>query len=179
MKTARSPQQSDQDSPAGYDPVRLIEQHQAGVWRYLRALGCDPTDADDLTQDVFVAVLQRPFHDYNQVATAAYLRRTAYNMFVTVQRRLGRQRTVNNFDQMDAEWTRWVVDDSGEALIEALRECLEGLTERARNALRMRFANGESRANIADSLGLKPNGAKNLMQRAKQQLRRCIEGKLE
>jgi RNA polymerase sigma-70 factor (ECF subfamily) len=61
----------------GYDPVRLIETYQAGVWRYLRALGCDAAQAEDLTQDTFLAVLQRPFQDINPAATAAYLRAAA------------------------------------------------------------------------------------------------------
>jgi cysteinyl-tRNA synthetase len=35
-------------TPSGFDPVRLIETHQAGIWRYLRVLGCDAALADDL-----------------------------------------------------------------------------------------------------------------------------------
>ena len=74
----------------GFDPVRLIEQHQAGVWRYLRALGCNATEADDLTQETFLAVIQKPFEDYNSAATAGYLRKVAHNLFITVRRRAGR-----------------------------------------------------------------------------------------
>jgi len=29
--------------------AEIIETHQAGVWRYLRFLGCDEAQADDLT----------------------------------------------------------------------------------------------------------------------------------
>jgi RNA polymerase sigma-70 factor (ECF subfamily) len=173
MKTAPLPGQT------GFDPVRLIEQHQAGIWRYLRALGCDPSLAEDLTQDVFVAVLQRPFKDYSPAATAAYLRRTAFNMFITVQRRAGRVINMENLDQVDTEWSQLAANDNGEALLDALRECLEGLTERARRALRMRFEDRESRSNIAASLNISEHGAKNLMQRAKRQLRQCVEGKME
>lgn len=60
-------------SSTGFDPERLIEAHQAGIWRYLRALGCDASQAEDLTQETFLAVLQKPFQDYNPAATAAYL----------------------------------------------------------------------------------------------------------
>ena len=31
----------------------VTEEHQAGVWRYLRYVGCEPPEADDLTQDTF------------------------------------------------------------------------------------------------------------------------------
>src|SRR5947209_1257818 len=61
-------------SEVGFDPVRLIETYQAGVWRYLRAMGCEASLADDLTQETFLAILQRPFNDINPAATNAYLR---------------------------------------------------------------------------------------------------------
>ena len=51
------------------DPERLIVEHQAGVWRFLRAAGCEPNLADDLTQEAFVMVLQRPFVEYSRTAT--------------------------------------------------------------------------------------------------------------
>ena len=173
MKAASAPEKT------GFDPVRLIENHQTGVWRYLRALGCDPVTADDLTQETFLAVLQRPFQDYNQAATAAYLRRTAYHFYVSAQRRAGKCQLVANVDRLDETWNRWAGQDGGEALLDALRECLGSLTDRARVALEMRFRDRQSRASIAAHLEISEHGAKNLMQRAKQKLRDCVKGKLE
>jgi len=34
----------------------LVRAHQAGVWRYLRFLGCEPSEADDLVQETFLDV---------------------------------------------------------------------------------------------------------------------------
>ena len=161
-----------------FDPVRLIEEHQVGVWRYLRALGCEANLAEDLTQETFLAVLQRPFEDYSPSATAAYLRRTAYNLLVTHHRRSGKVTAVENVEELDRTWTRWAGDDNGEALLAALKDCLAGLGERARLALELRFRNRETRANIAARLDITEHGAKNLMQRAKHKLRECIDGKL-
>ena len=47
----------------GFDPVVLIQTYQAGIWRYLRALGCDSAQAEDITQETFLNVLQKPFQD--------------------------------------------------------------------------------------------------------------------
>jgi RNA polymerase sigma-70 factor (ECF subfamily) len=163
----------------GFDPVRLIEHHQTGVWRYLRALGCEPTLAEDLTQDTFLAVLQKPFQDYNPAATAAYLRRVAYNLFISYQRRAGKVTTVENIEEFDQQFAQWSGEDNGEAALEALRDCLSQLSERAKWALEMRFREERSRTSIAESLEITEHGAKNLMQRAKQQLRSCVEGKLK
>ncbi len=158
--------------------TRLIETFQAGVWRYLRALGCDAALAEDLTQETFVAVLQRPFTDHGAMATAAYLRRVAHNLYVTFRRRNGRMVTTEDVEEISQAWERWAGQDQGEELVEILNDCLSRLTERARKALEMRFRGEHSRNEIADFLTITEHGAKNLMQRAKHQLRECIERKL-
>ena len=164
----------------GFDATELIEQNQAGVWRYLRALGCEPAQADDLTQETFLAVLQHPFQDFGAAATAVYLRKVAFHQFISAQRLAGKVKVfaVEDIEAFDRAWEQWAGDDSGEARLEALRDCLQELRPRARLALEMRFRERESRASIAAALGISEHGAKNLMQRAKHQLRKCIEGKL-
>ena len=77
MKTA-----SNSARTTGFDPRKLVETYQAGIWRYLRALGCSVAEADDLTQETFLAVFQRPFDDFDPRATGAYLRRVAFNLLV-------------------------------------------------------------------------------------------------
>ncbi len=173
METAAQPEMTD------FDAARLIEQHQAGIWRYLRALGCDPAQADDLTQETFLAILQRPFQDYGSASTIAYLRTVARNLFISAHRRAGKVTAVENVEEFDRTWQEWAGTDNGEELLDALKECFQRLTERARLALEMRFRDRESRVNIAAALGISEHGAKNLMQRAKHQLRECIEGKLQ
>src|SRR6056297_3053405 len=161
-------------------PAELIDRHQRGVWRYLRMLGCDEATADDLTQETFLRVLRRDnFVQHNDSATAGYLRRTAYNLMVSRHRKTKRVHTVSDSLVLDEAWDRWAGKDlSGDAAVEALQACLQTLTERARLALRMRFADHASRVEIGDALGISDHGARNLMQRAKQQLRQCVEEKL-
>jgi RNA polymerase sigma-70 factor (ECF subfamily) len=163
---------------AGFDPVRLIQTYQVGIWRYLRALGCEASLAEDLTQDTFLAVLQRPFQDVSPAATSAYLRKTALNMLISHERRAGRVRPVSDIELLDRTWTRWAGEDDGETALNHLRECLDRLTERARLALEMRFRGEHTRQEIATALEITEHGAKNLMQRAKLQLRECIDSKL-
>jgi len=52
------------------------------------------------------------------------------------------------------------------------------LTLRAQQSLRMRYADNASREDIAESLKITSHGVKNLQQRAKAQLRECLEEKL-
>jgi RNA polymerase sigma-70 factor, ECF subfamily len=164
---------------AKIDLVSLVTLHQTGVWRYLRALGCDASLADDLTQDTFLEVMRRPFVQYNERATAAYLRRVAHNFFISRRRRDGRMTVTEHAEDLESSWMRWAGFDAGERYIEALSMCFEHLTERAKLALRLRFAEDSSRQSIAETLGISEHGAKNLMQRAKTQLRECVEKKIK
>ena len=163
----------------GFDPARIIQDHQAGVWRYLRALGCDPHQASDLTQDAFLAVLQKPFRQYSDAATAAYLRKVAYNLFISWKRRSGRVLAVEDLDRIDAQWSRWAGEDQGELLLESLKACLQSLGEKPLLALELRYREQQSRAEIAQALQMTENGAKNVLQRAKKKLRACIQRKLK
>ncbi len=161
-------------------PAELIVRHQHGVWRYLRMLGCDAATADDLTQETFLRVLSRDnFVQHNDAATSGYLRRTAYNLLVSRHRKLGRVQTIAEPAVLDVIWERWAGKDlTGDLAIDALKSCLKTLTDRAQRALRMRFAEDASRIEIGQALGITDHGARNLMQRAKLQLRQCVEEKL-
>jgi len=178
-----SPGQSDArptDQGTELGPAELIARHQNGVWRYLRMLGCDSSTADDLTQETFLRVLRREsFIQHSDAATSSYLRRTAYNLLVSLHRKQGRVQTVVEPAMLDEVWDRWAGKDlSGDMGIEALKTCLSALTERAQTALRMRFAEQASRVEIGEALSITDHGARNLMQRAKQQLRDCVETRL-
>jgi RNA polymerase sigma-70 factor (ECF subfamily) len=154
------------------DVARLVREHQTGIWRYLRVLGCPAAEAEDLTQETFLTVLTKPFHDYNRQATAAYLRQVARSLFISSRRRAV---AVAELDEAEAAWLRWAVKDDGQELLSALRMCLQKLTDRARQALDLRFGRQSSRVEISAALGLSEDGAKNLLQRSKDQLRACIE----
>lgn len=156
--------------------VALVNRHQAGFWRYLRLIGCEPALADDLTQDTFLTVLQEPFDDYAPAASAAYLRTIARRKFAQHCER--NRLKFGDLDAADTVWAEVAPDDSGEAQLEALDRCLEKLPPRTRKALELRFAGEASREEIAREIGLSEDGAKNLIQRAKDALRECIERRL-
>jgi len=161
------------------DVTALVARHQSGVWRYLRALGCDASLADDLTQDTFLEVLRKPLVEYNDQATGGYLRRVAHNLFISRRRRDARMTITEHAEDLEPAWMRWAGFDNGDNAIDALMDCFSRLTPRAQHALRLRFTSENSRQAIAESLGISEHGAKNLMQRAKAQLRECVESKLQ
>ncbi|XZE44207.1 RNA polymerase sigma factor [Pirellulaceae bacterium SH467] len=169
-----------QESENALEPEQLIQEYQASVWRYLRAMGCEQSLADDLTQETFIAVLRRPFVQISPSATASYLRRVAYHLLVTYRRKHRRMTTTDVMDALDEQWVRWAGEEGrGGEVFDALAECFSRLTARAQLSLKMRFSEDATRENIAQKLGITEHGAKNLMQRAKAQLRQCMDGKLQ
>jgi len=161
------------------DATALITDHQTGVWRYLRAIGCDQSLADDLTQETFFAVLRRPFVQVSPNATSSYLRRVAYHLLISYRRRQKKMRVTSELEQLDSQWLRWAGSEgNGNDLADRLAECFGRLTARAQLSLKLRFSEGASREHIAKELGITEHGAKNLMQRAKAQLKQCLDEKL-
>ncbi len=135
--------------------------------------------ADDLTQDTFLKVLERPFQYYDDAATGAYLRRIAHNLYISVQRRAGKVIAVEDVQKFETIWTQWVTDQHGNDYLDALAACFEKLNPRSKWALQMRYRDKMPRIKIAENLEITENGAKNLMQRAKQRLRDCVERKIQ
>lgn len=179
MHKADVEEKPDYPFPDWPDADKFIAKHQVGVWRYLRAIGCDAALADDLTQDTFLAVLRKPFEMVSDAASAGYLRRVAYHLLVTSRRRSNRMVVTSSSEIFERDWARWAGFDNGDGAMDALKTCFERLSQRAKLSLKMRFSEEASRDMIATTLGITEHGAKNLMQRAKQQLRDCIEGKLK
>ncbi len=165
-------------SDAELDLQELVLHHQHMVWRYLRALGAEAALADDLTQDTFLEIMRRPLQQYSTAATAAYLRRVAHNLFISRRRRESRMTITEHAEQFETAWLRWAGFDAGSELLDNLQDCFARLTSRAQLAMRLRYGDDASRQSIADALQISAHGAKNLMQRAKTQLRECLENKM-
>lgn len=161
----------------------LVLAHQAGLWRYLRFLGADEGEADDLTQETFLAVLKQPFEDRGPAAAGAYLRAVARNLFLMAVRKSGRDPSQRGPALADLELAEEVwakhARDGGNAYLDALAECLETLAGRARSVVEMRYRDERSRDEIAQALEMTEDGIKTLLRRTRETLRRCVERKIE
>ena len=162
-----------------FDLEALLAAHQKGLWRHLRALGCDAATADDLTQETFLAVARKPFEVRDPASTAAYLRTVARKLFLKSRRLAGVQINEDEIDELQHDWISLNPDDGGDAMLDALRGCLAELREDARKALDLQFGRALSRLDIARELGLTEDGVKSILRRSKAALRLCIERKVK
>jgi RNA polymerase sigma-70 factor, ECF subfamily len=160
------------------DLPALMREHQAGIWRYLRALGAEPALADDLTQDTFLAVLRKPFEQRSRPETVGYLRMVARNLLLNERRRNGRELSNGDIERLHERYAQLAGTGDGEAIVAALRECLETVESKARQALDMQYRDGSARAAIAEALDMTADGIKTLMKRTRARLRKCVERRL-
>ena len=158
--------------------VRLVRTHQAGLWRYLRFLGCDPAQAEDLVQEAFLRVWRGSFEERSPAATASYLRTVARNLVIDQARRKKVRPALRDLDEADAVWDEYEGDDDARGYRDALKLCLERLGSRARLALNLFYREGRSREDIGATMGIKAGGVKTLLHRTREVLRTCIEERI-
>jgi len=159
------------------DVAALVEAHNANVWRYLRYLGCDRAMADDLTQETFLQIMQKPFEWRGQREAASYLRSVARNLFLVQVRRSKLIKTVEDLEQADAAWERAHGDEPDERQ-QALRECLEAVQGKAREVLHLQYREKAGGEEIAKRLGISAQNVRVIVHRARQSLKDCIQKKL-
>ena len=164
---------------AGPAPLaELISDHQADVWRYLRFMGADRIEADDLTQETFLCVVRKPLQQRSRPETAAYLRSVARNQLFAARRRQGREPQLAELELAENVWAQATGGGSLDAYLDAMRQCLQtAVTPRVREALAMRYTDNASREAIAERLEMTTSGVKTMLRRAREALRECVERK--
>lgn len=152
----------------------IVRAHQDSVWRFLVSIGCEHALADDLTQETFLSVLRDEFEYRGAQETIAWLLRVAKHKFIDTLRK---KQAVPDVDLTQAEACWQEFDADYEQRVQWLRECMEALTERSREAVRQRYELNLSRDEMARRLGMAPAGVKTLLERVRQTLRECVEKK--
>ncbi len=174
----REPDMADQDVEV------FVRAHQTGVWRYLRLLGAESADAEDLLQETFLRFFRTSTPEPENLPL---LRRIARGLWVDRQRWLKRRRTIVWADHVDSALAEQAFAGrafagSGDALegpwLDALAACRERLPARSRRAVELCYRDGLDRSAIGRELGLADNTVRNVLAKARVSLRGCIEQRL-
>jgi len=158
----------------GEAPPQPPSNHHLTVWRYLRTLGASADEADELSQETLLVGLRHGL-PAEPAAALAFLRGVARNQWLRTRRWWHRRREREVAAAVDELWIATAAHDDGEELLARLRECVHALQARARHALELHYRDGLPWHEVATQVGLKPNGTKTLVQRARQALRVCLE----
>ena len=161
------------------DPAAFVAQHQRGVLRWLRLLGCEPARAEEHCQDALLAALHHGMDQRPAPVAARWLRTAARNAFWMALRRERRQPRVAELAELEQAWLAVHGDqDGGDGALEALHECLDGAEPRDRALLEQSYRDEVSREAMAESFGLGEAGIKQALRRARRRMQQCVEGKL-
>jgi RNA polymerase sigma-70 factor (ECF subfamily) len=161
--------------PSPPDLTKLVQTHQAGVWRYLRFLGAERMEADDLTQETFLAVARSDFVARDDRQTTGYLRTVARNQLLALRRRQQREISTVELEAAESVWGA-AAGPAGSltSYLDALRECVAQLDGRPREAIELFYRGGAGRNEIATQLDMQPEGVKSLLRRTRDVLRECV-----
>lgn len=156
----------------------LYDRFYGGIYRYVYFKVGNPTEAEDLTEDVFLRLLGaihtfrwqgRPF--------SAWLYRIARNLVVDHFRKKGRERVVPLNAAIEVGDPASVDMDAQADVKIAMgqvREAMANLTDLQREVISLRFAGGLSVLETAEAVGRKQNAVKALQHAGIKKLRRLL-----
>ena len=156
----------------------VVEQHQRAVYGYLRARLLQNSDADDMTQEVFL----RFYVTQARFDSSALIR----PWLLGIARNLLREHVKGLARRKEAGWTElclelesvlpadalWTDDDDG--LIH-LSRCMDTLGPSARQGIELHYKGEQKLVEIARQLHRSEGAVKLLLHRARQALKDCIE----
>ena len=156
----------------------VIERHQRAVFGYLRARLLQATDADDMTQEVFL----RFYLSQARFDSTALVR----PWLLGIARNLLREHVKGVKRRKEVAWTElclelesvmppdalWTDDDD---LMKHLPICLDGLGPSAREAIELQYRGERKLAEIGRQLHRSEGAIKLLLHRARQALRDCLD----
>lgn len=158
----------------------IIQRHQAAVFGYLRARLLQASDAEDLTQEVFLRCYSGSARFDPSALVRPWLLGIARNLLREHTRKVKRRKEVV-WTELCLELDEMVSSDDelyGD-MLDHLPGCLNALGESARQAIELRYSSHLRLSEIGEKLCRSEGAAKLLMFRARQALKNCLDRKFE
>lgn len=157
--------------------ARLYDAYFTRLYRYILVRTGNEADAEDITEEVFLKVLNAlPGFHWREAPFSAWVFRIAYNAVVDYHRRNG-----TRGQQVELPFARTVKDPGPEETVERMltadeiRRAAVHLTEAQRQVLQLRFAAGLSLVETAKVLGKSVGNVKATQHHALARLKKLIQ----
>ena len=161
----------------------LYEAFYDKIYRYVMFKTGDTLEAEDLTEEVFLRMLESiGSFKWQGYPFTSWLFRIAHNLVIDYYRKAGRQKKTSLDDAMRVVGTDNVDVDRKldvELSIKEVKEAMGGLTRLQQEVLSLRFAGGLSVAETAEAMGKKENAVKALQHAAIKKLRTLLGPAME
>jgi RNA polymerase sigma-70 factor (ECF subfamily) len=168
------------EHPLDFDA--LVREYQAGLRAFIRALGADEAWVDDLAQEVFVVAYRKQDQFRGGEDFGKWLRGIARRLI-----RGGRTKTARRCRLMHEGITDILLNlgidkpepDAGrEAVLAAMRRCVNKLPEDRRELLTRRYQSGQRAGELALELHSTAEAIRKQLQRIRMNVRKCMESTL-
>lgn len=161
----------------------IIKEHQDMVFVFLLALVRDRDQAEDLTQETFLQGYEQIRNGAEVESLPAWLRGIARNLAAKTFREKDRQPiVVPDVDAVEGAislFDSFELGDTWTERVNALRECRQKLPGHQQGALKLRYEEGLSTAEIAQKNGWVGSTVYQILWAARAALRKCIEKRLQ
>ncbi|MDA7977220.1 MAG: sigma-70 family RNA polymerase sigma factor [Pirellulales bacterium] len=160
--------------------VQIIEDHQLAIFAFFRARVLQNSDAEDLTQEVFLRYHTGRARFDESREMRPYLMGIARNLLRERARKLKNRKEVS-WTEMCLELENEPPEGLGvyEDVVDFLPECLNKLGESAQQALDLHYRKRMQVRDISTRLERTVGAVKLLMFRARKSLKRCLERKVK
>ena len=153
-----------------------LAENQRWIETVVRNRICDSNAADDVMQEIALAVLQQNARPTDPQKVPSWLYRIAVRQTVNYRRRLGKQRQLMQaYSERGARHESempnprdWVL---GQELRQSVTEALDRLTRQEREILLLKYTEGWSYGQLADHLGAGVKTVEYRLLRARRALR--------
>lgn len=164
------------------DFAELVRLHHRSLLVYARALCRDDATARDIVQDAFVVAYEkvRTFDVTRDFAT--WMRGIVRNKWREWVRKSNRfELGDSDLATIDADVAAWQAreEERGSPLFEALDDCLDRLPRSLRETVQASYFEGRTSDEAAAVLGIAPAAVRKRLQRAREQLKTCLDWKLD
>lgn len=157
--------------------LRLLVENQPKIHAYILTLVTSQSDADDILQDVFSQLWIR-FGEFKEGTNfLSWALRFAFFEVLNFRSKKGKSKHVL-FDNDVLQQIVPILDDemkTADRRMDALEKCLDKLSERARDAIMMKYNRSLSAVQIGETLNLSAQGVYKLLSRVHSQLLSCIQ----
>lgn len=163
--------------------TRVIQENHTGLRHYIGAFGVNPAWVDDIAQDTFL-VVYRKWDEFQAVENqGAWLRAVAKNLVLNETAKVNRRQRLLNHNltkllvEAEPDDVPVVEPATQKARSEALRACMENLSQRTRGVVEARYFGDLNSFQIAHNLSMKPTAVRKLLFHARQSLAECMRRK--
>ena len=159
--------------PVASEFEELYREHSRMVYRTAYTITGNHQDADDVLQNIFVALLERRKPSDLGTNPRAYLYRAAVNMSLTTIRSRNRRRLATGIELLEAPALATDAE-SDEHIHRSLRDAVARLKPRAVEMLILRYQQGLSDMEIATMLGKSRGTVAVTLYRTRERLKKML-----